>query len=60
MVMSDEVKKKMNEYVERFEDAVPVMQLQGLSNEDIIKLIDEALETGKKIDTKFNNEEHYS
>ncbi len=58
--MPEEIKKKMNKYVERFDDAVPVMELQGLSNEEIIKLIDKALKTGEKIKTGFNYGENYS
>ncbi len=58
--MPDEIKEKMKEYVEKFDDAVPVMELQGLSNDEIIKLIDKALETGEKIKTGFNYNENYS
>ena len=54
----DELMKKMNEYTNRFDDAIPLMQLQGLSTPDIIELIDKALETGEKINTNFNYEDY--
>ena len=40
--------KKLSEYAERFGDGFPMYQLgRGLSDDEIIKIINECLEAGK-------------
>ena len=44
-----ELESKFNEYVKRFGEPVPVYVLSGLTDEQLARLIDDALKSGEPI-----------
>lgn len=41
------IEKKLIEYADRFEDGFPTFQLRGKSDEKMIEMIDQCLDSGK-------------
>lgn len=46
---------KLNEYAKRFDDNFPIMGMMGVSDEEIEKIIDECLKTGKPYDPCYED-----
>lgn len=46
--------KKLDEYREKFDEQFPLMLVRGMTDDEIIKIIDECLESGKPYEPKLD------
>lgn len=49
MIEDDLLFKKMDEYSEAFDDSFPRMMMQNATDEEVVRIIDECLKSGKPV-----------
>jgi len=49
----NELDKKINEYVDKFDTNIPIFHFTGKTDDEIITILDECIASGKPIDTSY-------